>query len=205
MSRFFESIKLLDGKLHLLDLHAKRLNTTRNAFFEGAKDINLERELMIPCEKQQGLYKVKLVYSRYLESLTIDSYFIKDHLKVKLLEKPEITYDYKFLDRKILEEDFREDADFDDIIFLKNGILTDATYSNLAFYDGERWFTPEKCLFRGVKRQFLLDSRKIHEMEIQKVDIINFQKIAFINAMRDFEKIYTFVQKDDLLYLNPCK
>lgn len=149
MSRFFESIKLLDGKLHLLDLHSKRLNSTRNAFFEGAKDINLERELMIPCEKQQGLYKVKLVYSRYLESLTIDSYFIKDHLKVKLLEKPEIMYDYKFLDRKILEEDFREDADFDDIIFLKNGVLTDATYSNLAFYDGKGGLH-QKNVFFGV-------------------------------------------------------
>lgn len=203
MYQFFESIKLLDGKLHLLDLHSERLNATRNAFFENVKDIDLEKELMIPCKKKDGLYKVKVVYAKYLESITIDSYSIKDHHKIKLLEKPEIQYDFKFLDRKNLEEDFIQEADFDDIIFLKNGTLTDATYSNLAFFDGKTWFTPENCLLNGVKRKALLESGIITEKKILKNDIKDFQKIAFINAMRDFEKMYTFVQKDDFLLLNP--
>ncbi len=203
MYQFFESIKLLDGKLHLLDLHSERLNLTRTKFFENIKDIDLEKELMLPCEKKNGLYKVKVVYAKYLESVTIDSYIIKDHHKIKLLEKPDIKYDFKFLDRKTLEEDFKQDADFDDVIFLKNGILTDATYSNLAFFDGKTWFTPENCLLNGVKRKAWLDSGIITEKKILKDDIQDFQKIAFINAMRDFEKMYTFVQKDDFLLLNP--
>jgi 4-amino-4-deoxychorismate lyase len=203
MYQFFESIKLLDGKLHLLDLHSERLNATRKTFFENIKDIDLEKELMIPCEKNSGLYKVKVVYSKYLESVTIDNYTIKNHHKIKLLEKPEIKYDFKFLDRKNLEEDFNQEADFDDIIFLKNDLLTDATYSNLAFFDGKTWFTPENCLLNGVKRKAWLDSGIITEKKILKDDIQGFQKIAFINAMRDFEKMYTFVQKDDFLLLNP--
>jgi 4-amino-4-deoxychorismate lyase len=205
MYQFFESIKLLDGKLHLLDFHSERLNRTRNTFFENINDIDLEKELMIPCEKKNGLYKVKVVYAKYLESVTIDSYTIKDHHKIKLLEKPEIKYDFKFLDRKILDEDFNQNADFDDVIFLKNGILTDATYSNLAFFDGKIWFTPENYLLNGVKRKALLESGIITEKKILKDNIQDFQKIAFINAMRDFEKMYTFVQKDDFLLLNPCE
>ncbi|OYU65610.1 MAG: chorismate-binding protein [Cytophagaceae bacterium BCCC1] len=203
MYQFFESIKLQDGKMHLLDLHSERLNRTRNAFFENIKDINLEKELMIPCEKKNGLYKVKVVYAKYLESVTIDSYIIKVHHKIKLLEKPNIKYDFKFLDRKILDEDFYQNADFDDVIFLKNGILTDATYSNLVFFDGNTWFTPENYLLNGVRRKALLDSGIITEKKILKDDIQCFQKIAFINAMRDFEKMYTFVHKDDFLLLNP--
>jgi|LakMenEpi03Aug12_release.lakeMendotaPanAssembly.Ray.scaffolds.fasta_scaffold235967_2 4-amino-4-deoxychorismate lyase len=203
MYQFFESIKLLDGKLHLLDLHSARLNATRNAFFENIKDIDLEKELMIPCEKKEGLYKVKVVYAKYLESVTIDNYIVKDHYKIKLLEKPEIFYDFKFLDRGTLEEDIN--ADFDDVIFLKNGELTDASYSNLAFFDGKSWFTPKNCLLHGIKRKFLLDSGIITEKQIKKEDIQGFQKIAFINAMRDFEKMYTFVQKDDVLLLNPSE
>lgn len=205
MYQFFESIKLLDGKLHLLDLHSERLNTTRNEFFERTKNIDLEKELMIPCEKKEGLYKVKVVYSKHLESVIIDSYTIKEHRKIMFLEKPEIKYDFKFLDRRILEEDFKEDAEFDDIIFLKNGVVTDATYSNLAFSDGKSWFTPQNCLLRGVKQRALLDSGIIIQKNILKDDIQDFQKIAFINAMRDFEKIYTFVQKDNLLLLNPSE
>jgi 4-amino-4-deoxychorismate lyase len=203
MYQFFESIKLLDGKLHLLDLHSARLNATRNAFFENIKDIDLEKELMIPCEKKEGLYKVKVVYAKYLESVTIDNYIVKDHYKIKLLEKPEIFYDFKFLDRGTLEEDIN--ADFDDVIFLKNVELTDASYSNLAFFDGKSWFTPKNCLLHGIKRKFLLDSGIITEKQIKKEDIQGFQKIAFINAMRDFEKMYTFVQKDDVLLLNPSE
>jgi len=203
MYQFFESIKLLDGKLHLLDLHSARLNATRNAFFENIKDIDLEKELMIPCEKKEGLYKVKVVYAKYLESVTIDNYIVKDHYKIKLLEKPEIFYDFKFLDRGTLDEDIN--ADFDDVIFLKNGELTDASYSNLAFFDGKSWFTPKNCLLHGIKRKFLLDSGIITEKQIKKEDIQGFQKIAFINAMRDFEKMYTFVQKDDVLLLNPSE
>lgn len=203
MYRFFESIKLLDGKLLLLDLHSERLNHTRNEFFENIKDIDLAKELIIPCEKKEGLYKVKVVYSKYLESVTIDSYTIKDHHKIKLLEKPDIKYDFKFVDRKILDEDFNPKAGFDDIIFLKKEVITDATYSNLAFFDGKTWFTPENCLLNGVRRKALLESGIIKEKKILKDDILGFQKIAFINAMRDFEKMYTFVQKDDFLLLNP--
>ncbi|MCP9763481.1 aminotransferase class IV [Lacihabitans soyangensis] len=205
MYQFFESIKLLDGKLYLLDLHSERLNRTRKAFFENLKDIDLEKELMIPCEKKEGLYKVKVVYSKYLESVVFDDYTIKEHRNIRLLEKPDIQYDFKFLDRKNLTEDFSSDADFDDIIFLKNGVLTDATYSNLTFFDGKTWFTPKSCLLAGVKRKFLLESGIITEKSIVKEDIKDFQKIAFINAMRDFEKMYTFVQKDDFLLLNPCE
>jgi 4-amino-4-deoxychorismate lyase len=205
MYQFFESIKLLDGKLHLLDLHCERLNRTRNAFFENLKDIDLGKELMIPCEKKEGLYKVKVVYAKYLESVVFDDYTIKEHRKIRLLEKPDIQYDFKFLDRENLTEDFSSDAEFDDIIFLKNGVVTDATYSNLAFFDGITWYTPQKCLLHGVKRKFLLDTGIITEKEILKEEIKDFQKIAFINAMRDFEKMYTFVQKDDFLLLNPCE
>jgi hypothetical protein len=50
-----------------------------------------------------------------------------------------------------------------------------------------------------------LDSGIITEKQIKKEDIQGFQKIAFINAMRDFEKMYTFVQKDDVLLLNPSE
>ena len=205
MYQFFESIKLLDGKLHLLDLHSERLNRTRKAFFENINDVDLEKELMIPCEKQNGLYKVKVVYAKYLESVVFDDYTIKEHRKIRLLEKPDIQYDFKFLDRKSLTEDFSSDAEFDDIIFLKNGFLTDATYSNLAFFDGKTWFTPKSCLLAGVKRKFFLESGIIVEKKILKEEIKDFQKIAFINAMRDFEKMYTFVQKDDFLLLNPCE
>jgi 4-amino-4-deoxychorismate lyase len=203
MSQFFETIKLLDGKLHLLDLHSKRLNATREAFFENVKPLDLEKHLELPCSYASGLYKVKLVYSKYLESMDIEEYHIKDHKVVALVEDSSVNYKYKFLDRGVLTKDLREGID--DVIFVKNGELTDATYSNLALFDGQDWFSPQSCLLEGVKRTALLNEGKIRLKPILAEDLSSFQKIAFINAMRDFEKIYTFVQKDNLLILNPCQ
>jgi 4-amino-4-deoxychorismate lyase len=203
MFQFFESIKMLNGQMYLLDLHSARLNKTRKLFFENIKDIDLANELTIPCEMKLGLFKVKVVYAKYLESVRMDEYTIKSHHKVKLLEKPGLEYHHKFLERKFLEGDLQNLSEMDDIIFLKNGILTDATYSNVALFDGKNWITPKDCLLEGVKRKALLVSGKIIEKRIGEVDLPDFQKIAFINAMRDFEKIYTFVLNENVLTLSP--
>ena len=49
----------------------------------------------------------------------------------------------------------------DDIIIVKNGLVTDSFYANLAFLKNGIWFTPETPLLLGVQRQFLLSQKTI--------------------------------------------
>ena len=199
MSLFFETIKSVGGKLQLLDLHSERLNKTRAEVFGVKNLINLFDEINLPCEEKGAISKVKVTYGKYLESIEIEPYSIKSHKKVKLIENPELDYKYKSTDRSALK--IPNNQELDDVIFLKNGFLTDSSYCNLVFFDGQKWVTPSTFLLPGVKRQALLLSQKIEVKEVKFADLVKYSKIAFINAMRDFEKTYTFVIEDDILYL----
>ncbi len=201
MSQFFESIKLLDGKLQLLDLHNQRLNTTRNLFFENCKQIDLLKEISIPCDFKEGLVKVRIEYAKYLQRIDFLHYEIKNHNLVKIVANEDITYEFKATNRSMLDTFLNSNPKFDDVIFVKNGFLTDASYSNLALFNGKVWVTPSHCLFKGLKRASLLSENRLQEKDISLKDLHRFEKIAFINSMRDFEKIYTFVFEEDELKL----
>ncbi len=59
--------------------------------------------------------------------------------------------------------------------------LTDTSYTNIALYDGEQWFTPSTPLLRGTMRQRLLDCGLLQEREIMVSDIPNYQYISLFN------------------------
>jgi 4-amino-4-deoxychorismate lyase len=74
-----------------------------------------------------------------------------------------------------------------DIIIIKNGLVTDASSSNLVFKSSKGLFTPENYLLPGTKRRLLLDRKKIKEQRIRVEDIKTFDSVYFINAMIDLE------------------
>jgi 4-amino-4-deoxychorismate lyase len=200
MSLFFESIKLENGNFYLLDLHQKRMqNTVKNVF---KKDVafDLENELLKNDIEKEGLFKVKVIYDLAIKNIIIEPYSIKDHAKVVFLHREQINYTYKNIIRKSL--DYNKKAS-DDAIFVINDSLTDSSYGNLALFDGSEWFTPKKCLLKGVKREYLFNTNKLKIKDIKLSEIMQYSRIAFVNAMRDFEKTYTFVVEGDTLLLEP--
>ena len=89
----------------------------------------------------------------------------------------------------LYDDNNTRDSNFD-ILIVKNGLITDTSYSNIILYDGKEWVTPESFLLNGVKRQHLLNKCIIKEMKVRTVDLKNFKKISLINAMlepRDIE------------------
>ncbi|MCA0363861.1 MAG: aminotransferase class IV [Bacteroidetes bacterium] len=201
MFRFFESILLKDGEMPLLHFHSDRMNAIRKAHFGTLPVINLDEIIVLPCDCKSGVYKIKVTYGKFIESIEFQEYTIKPHKKVRLIENREIAYQYKSVERGDLTAFLNNNPDFDDVIFTKNGLLTDASYSNIALFDGENWFTPSDCLLEGVKRRSLLEAGKIIEKSICVKDLAKYTKIAFINAMRDFEMTYTFRIENEVMFL----
>lgn len=201
MSQFFESIKLENGKLPLLKFHEERMNETRRIFFENAPPILLKNEIDIPEEYQKGVIKLRISYDMQIQKIDLIPYQIADHRSIKIVEISHETYSFKAEDRTLFSNAMKTNSEVDDCIFVKNGLLTDATYSNLIFFNGKQWITPEKCLLKGVKRRFLLENKLIFEAEVTLENIATFSKIGFINALRDFEKVYYYQQKGNVLLL----
>jgi 4-amino-4-deoxychorismate lyase len=184
-----ESLKLKDGLIQNLNYHQDRMNRAMAELFFGAEKISLEREIVIPENCTAGVYKVRVVYGPKVEKTEIESYQFRTIKSLKVVDHESIDYHLKYTDRQTLQELFALRGDCDDIIIIKNGLVTDSFAANLVFFDGDKWVTPTTPLLKGTNRQFLLDRGIISEKEIRKEDISGYQKLGLINAMIDFEEM----------------
>ncbi len=103
-----------------------------------------------------------------------------------MVEADDIDYSLKFADRSCLDELTSQRGIYDDILIIKDEMVTDSSFCNIVFFDGDRYITPSTPLLRGVARQRLLDLGVIEEREVRAVDIDKFVSFVLINAMRDF-------------------
>lgn len=147
-----------------------------------------------------GTYRCRVSYEEGVNKIEYFPYEVAAHKRVLMKDSGDFTYPFKSEDRSFFASSLKN-SNADDVIFLRNGFLTDATYSNLAFYDGKYWYTPETYFLNGVKRQFLINQGILKERSMSESDLNKFQKIAFINAMRDFEFSYFFELIDDKIEL----
>ncbi len=177
MCRYIESIRLADGIVHLKELHQQRMD---NAM--GTHLWNLNTILASAALPSQGLHKIRLVYSRHSYDMVCTPYVVK-HVSTLTLVKAQIDYDHKFEDRAALDALFANRGTADDVIIVKGDRLTDATYANLAFWDGTRWFTPASCLLNGVMRQYLLQLGVLSLADITVANFRKYQKVKLINAL----------------------
>lgn len=180
MSRFLETIKIQDGKIFHLNYHQARVNHTAAAFrFPGFCLKKLSTCLSLP---PAGLWKWRVLYDEsgftFQEMLPYVPKIISGFF---LAEAVGLDYSFKFADRSCFSPYLCEDGD--EPVFVKNGRVTDASYANLIFRQGEEWVTPVNPLLQGTQRQALLDEGKIVERDIPITELKGFQGFKLINAM----------------------
>ena len=175
---YLETIKSLDGNLLHLGYHQKRLNAT----LPNAKII-LQDILRPPM---LGLYRCRLVYSEKKYTITYHSYKQKDIKRLKIVFDDTIEYSKKYFDRTAIDILVKQKLSCDDILIVKNGLVTDTSIANVAFKYKHNWVTPKKPLLEGTTRARLLESRKILEEDITIKDLKKFSRVALMNAMIDF-------------------
>ena len=74
------------------------------------------------------------------------------------------------------------------MILAHNGFIKDASYANLAFFDGKNWVTPSHPLLMGTRRASLLNTQLITESPIHVKDLEKFIFLKCINAMMLWEE-----------------
>ncbi|MDQ1244391.1 MAG: 4-amino-4-deoxychorismate lyase, partial [Campylobacterota bacterium] len=151
---------------------------------------NLEQFINPP---EIGLYRCRLTYdlskSPHRIEVTYHEYKKRDISSLKLVYDDEIEYALKSTCRDGLDALYDQRGECDDVLIVKNSLLTDTTIANIAFYDSKRWVTPALPLLKGTTRERLLRDGKIYEADIAVKDLKKFSKIALMNAMVDFDII----------------
>ena len=179
-----ESIKAENGQFFLLDYHQDRLERTFHAVYKSSCPWQLAA--ILPQAPSQGLFKVRFLYNATDFSIEVQPYVPKIIKTLKLIEIGDYTYPHKWTDRSTINAAFAQRGNCDDVLMTKNGFLTDASYANIVLFDGANWVTPEKPLFEGVQRSYLLDHKKIKTANIATTALSNYQGFQMINAMNPF-------------------
>lgn len=189
MFRFVETIKLSKGIFYRLKYHQRRVNNAFKAFFPNEEPIDLIEILNQTLIPQKGLFKCRIVYDIDAEQPEFIPYTQREINSLKIVEMNLESKPYKPEDRTAYNEAFAQRGDCDDVLISKNGLLTDTSYTNVAFFDGTNWYTPRIPLIYGVNRAELLETGKLIEKDIKAEDLKDFQQIALFNAMIEFGEI----------------
>jgi len=186
---FFETIRAVDGKIFNISFHQERYESVLKHFgIDEAQ--NLEKFLNPP---KIGTYRCRLTYnlSNFPHNIetTYHEYKKREIKSLKLIYDNEIEYSLKSTCRNSLEALYAQRGECDDVLIVKNSLITDTTIANIAFFDSNRWITPRMPLLNGTTRERLLRDGKIFQEDIRVNDLEKFTKIALMNAMIDFDII----------------
>jgi 4-amino-4-deoxychorismate lyase len=182
-----ETICLNDGQLSNLTYHNERLNRTRSAYFGEVGKWDLNELISIPLGITAGLYKCRVTYGKAVEKIEFEPYRPRQVKSLRLVEDDSIAYDFKFKDRTALQYLFEKRGNADDVLIVKQGLLTDSSYANLVFWNGKQWVTPDSPLLKGTKRARLLVEGLITEQKIRAQDLPKYSHARLINSMLDFD------------------
>jgi len=187
MSRLIETICLLDGQFKNLGYHEQRMASSLEQLYKAKEKINLSEYLNSFDYPKIGLHKCRILYDHHSKVVEFLPYILKPITSLKVVVDDTILYDHKYADRSRINQLMGNKGQCDDIIIVKKGWVTDASYANIVFKRDGGWYTPQRCLLKGTMREGLLQSGTIIEQEIRASDIVNFQKFKLINAMLGFD------------------
>ena len=183
---FLETICINSGMLLNKEAHLLRMEQTAQHFGFSTPPLPALETLLPPNLKNEKV-KCRILYGKSIEEITFEKYAVRPVASLKLIEKPDVDYTFKFANRCCLEKLLSLKYPCDEILITKNGCITDTSYSNVVFKKANEFFTPDTFLLNGTKRQQLLRQGRIKEQRITTENIRHFEAVYLINAMMDLE------------------
>ena len=187
MSLLFEALKVEDGRISNIDFHNLRFNKARLEYLGLKNELDLLDIIEIPEDVQEGLFKCRVVYNTEIKKIEFIPYEFREVMSLKLVEKDDADYTYKYADRSWISEIFKKKGECDDVLIVKDGYITDTSSANIVFSDGDDWYTPDTFLMNGTQRQLLISKGLISECPITDRDIHDFKIARMLNAFLNLE------------------
>ncbi|MPR33455.1 aminotransferase class IV family protein [Salmonirosea aquatica] len=172
----------------LMPYHQARLNRTRRELYGIAEPLNLRDILEIPDTVDAGKHKCRVTYGPDIVNIEWERYLPRSISRLQLVEDNTIEYAYKYKNRDHLNQLHAQRGDCDDVLIVKNGLITDTSYANVALFDGSSWYTPKVPLLPGTQRARLLDERVLIPREIRVDDLSRYSEVKLFNAMVSWEE-----------------
>lgn len=188
MYPLFESVCIENSQIKNADYHEARFRKSyiqqykthpTYSLFDGIHLTNLDNTLK---------YKLRIGYKQNGTRYSISEYENSIATSLNLVTDDTISYTLKKNNRKKLNALFLQRGEADDVLIIRNGLVTDASYSNILFFDGKQIVTPSTPLLEGTCRARLLAKNSIVDKSISVDDLQNFESFQLVNALNDFDE-----------------
>ncbi len=204
MSLLLETVRCNNGLLENIVYHEQRLNRSRKTLFNSKNELSIMQYVPGNQVPERGLYKCRIIYAEHFMSYEFVPYTSKKINTIGIVESNSIEYSHKYVNRDCLQE-LLFHSGMDEIVIVKNGLITDTSYSNIVFVleqpvagDVLRYVTPRSPLLPGTQRQKLLDENKITERDVAVKDLVNFSGMILINSM-------LLLEESPIIHINTLK
>jgi 4-amino-4-deoxychorismate lyase len=178
--QFIETMHVVDGRIDNLQAHVERMRRSVSEVYGVERDFSLLQAMDIPSDAA----KCRIVYDEEIRTTEFSGYTPRDIRTLRLVQADaDLDYHLKYLDRTALNRLRDQRADADEVLIVREGFITDTSFSNVVFTDGRKFVTPSTCLLPGTRRARLLASGVVTAHPIRVDDIAQFTHIALINAM----------------------
>ncbi|WP_396633523.1 aminotransferase class IV [Maribacter sp. R86514] len=188
MYPLFESVCIENSQIKNADYHEARFRRSYMQLYKTHSTYSLFDGIHLTNLDPNLKYKLRIGYKQHGTRFSFSSYENSIPSSLKLVSDDTISYHVKRNNRKKLNNLYKLKEDFDDVLIIKNGLVTDTSYANILFTDGKQIVTPATPLLEGTCRARLLDHNKISEKRILEAEIQNFESFQLINALNDFDE-----------------
>lgn len=188
---------MVNGRVMNIHAHNNRCNNSRKELFGLYNRLDLRSYIIIPSKYKKGIVKIRVIYSDEVDGVEFVPYEYPSIKSLQMVSDNSIEYSHKYQERNSLNKLFLQKKYSDDIIIVRNKMLTDSYYGNIALLAKYKWYTPKTPLLKGVRRKQLLTQKKIIERDIRTSDIEKYTHICIFNAMIPFNKIVIPIKNID--------
>lgn len=188
MNLCIETLCIRNRQILNLSAHVARFNRTRQALWNCSESTLLETAIQLPdWLLASETYKCRVTYGPTIQKIEFEVYHVRPVQSLILLDYGDLDYRFKYANRQPINDLFAQRGNADDVLMVRNGLLTDTSYANIALFDGNRWLTPAQPLLEGTQRTRLLSEGILTPANISPADLATFQSIKLVNAMLDWE------------------
>lgn len=189
MCLLLETILIKDNQLQNVFFHNERVNDSRHHLLGADDRWDLNTMIKLPELDVRTIYRCRCIYGHSIENIEVMPYTPRIVKSLFVAELNDVNYAYKYADRRIFEELKKRypEKPNTDVLIAINGNITDASFANIVFFNGNNWITPDTPLLKGTRRAAYLQKGIIKEARIKLDDLHYFQKARLINALIDLE------------------
>ena len=180
---FIETIRIQDGHACHLSDHTDRMRRTADHFGFTAPTLPTDLASLVPDELRTGTVRCRVVYDHTLREVTFTPYRRRCIERLFAVDAGTTDYAFKYADRAPLARPQISLAETDELLFIRDGCLTDTSYTNLVLRRGDELVTPDTFLLDGTCRRRLLRTGRICTARIRLQDLATYDELLLINAM----------------------